>query len=539
MSQAPREVLPLNYRTVGGGRGRPGSIVAIGILSLLVGLLSAAMNGALGIWWGWAYARSVPPPPEPGEAPPIEARTPFQGDYVGQRGLGKAERLNVIDAMRKTVAFTPDRQAMLDRLLADAGRDIFGDAGGDLARAIVAKGRATAGPDGTGALASHYFTIRGGGRAEVNNTSATFTGGVGMPVIRVDFNVFGTHTSQPRWSAVAISQALADTRVRLNGRLTELQAAAIIDQLPAPVFPPPRDNRMPHFQAVPIDIVSQSDDDGVLLAAGSARTWIYPNGRIADSNKWPDGVNPETGQPNPRRPSARLVPGNTDAMRALSATAAIGTLLAIWLIVAAIRLLIDSPGAARMHARFAALKLTQVATELAISVGFLHSVHLLGGDVRATGVTLGYNIAKGARGVAISTLVSMVYPVVLVVWLQSRTTRNYAVSTGQELSLLSSDFRASLGRRACAFFAGGVGRTLLLLVTGGCAVALIANFAAVLLTPNAATESWYVTLFCHALAACFIIPVGFVCVGQLRRGVVSAAGAAAARPPAPDRRKVA
>jgi hypothetical protein len=174
----------LGYSTGRDVAALPGALIAIGVISILWGLFQAAGGAVATAVVMPAYRQSVPPPPPaPRPLPPVRV-TPHPGDYVRDTGLKAADRAAVVEGLRQKTRLSPDRLALVERFLADAGREIFPSSepltAQSVASAVLSTGKNSTGPDGSGDLATDFFTTAFG-RVEVDNVAISFTPKSGGP----------------------------------------------------------------------------------------------------------------------------------------------------------------------------------------------------------------------------------------------------------------------------------------------------------------------------------------------------------------------
>ena len=95
---------------------RPGLVTAIGILSVVLGLLSLLISGFAAGLWAYGYAHSLPPapPPPPPRLGPSNV-APHLAEFVGPRGLAKAQRDAVCEHWIRRAAEPEATTAFLKR----------------------------------------------------------------------------------------------------------------------------------------------------------------------------------------------------------------------------------------------------------------------------------------------------------------------------------------------------------------------------------------------------------------------------------------
>lgn len=177
----PIPIEPLGYyRPV--GPGRPGILVAVGVLSIIFGAFGA-LTGCFSVFSTFVFSQVPIPVPVP---PSTSGPAVFE-DYSRSAldRMAPEKRTAVINVLSRSEPLPEVRRQLLDRLLARAGDDIFtlSDANIDEARILTslnASGR-VADPQGRG---SNYFIVANG-RIEISDTDAVFMPQRQGPTIRV------------------------------------------------------------------------------------------------------------------------------------------------------------------------------------------------------------------------------------------------------------------------------------------------------------------------------------------------------------------
>ena len=235
----------------------PAGLLAIGVVSLLVGIVFLLTSGVTAYTLFDAYLGSVPPPEPPAPKlktmPPADV-TPHAGDYVAADGLKSAARVAVVAAVGARVDLPADRAIMLDRFLADAGRAVMpsvkwpepGAAAAMPERAIAAAVRTAGSEPDVGDGGVTFFTTVAG-RVGVGDTWATFVPAAGGRPLRMDRNTFTAADGAQRWSARAADEWLESLRAGYGAPLADVdvtgeQAAVLLRSLPVPAdsTDPPR-----------------------------------------------------------------------------------------------------------------------------------------------------------------------------------------------------------------------------------------------------------------------------------------------------------
>jgi hypothetical protein len=174
--------------------------------------------------------------------------------------------------------------------------------------------------------------------------------------------------------------------------------------------------------------------------------WLLPDGRSLPFQSAPQGIDVATGRPL-RLPVSNFrpeLPGDPSWMLASAIHFALDVLLALVLLVAAIRTLSDAPAGARALFRFAFLKAALIVIEIVVCVGFFSSLPAptTGRSAYAT-VTHSlrdFDTSRGVTGLILSVLFQSVFVVALFVTLYSFLVRRYLDALGG-LYFFSPEYR--------------------------------------------------------------------------------------------------
>jgi hypothetical protein len=415
---APIRVQPLSYAdpSVHDTGQRPGILVAMGMASVVVGALALFING-------WAYKPaqqlydwSAPPvvaAPLPAFVPAVP---PHMGDYIGARGLKRAARQRVLEAIERRERLFADRREMLDRFLADAGEEALGRVDDATAVDVRDVRHAADGPDGVGLTSDIVVTSLG--QIEINNQVVRFTSASGR-MLSEQFNSFTNGGMTPCWSAWAIDQVLQREH-REKPNLSPIQGAALaaaLRGLPAKV--PDYSWQLPN---VGMSLLPNSTTFAGFI---EGRTfWCIADGRMLYP---PDGADwdPMTGGPriNPSQlPMTLPIPrwATTTLLADLWASAA----LALMVIVAVIGVMAEASWAGELHRIYATLKLTLVVVTVTASVALICSWDQARGVAAQRGVML-----QGSGEMTWRTLVGaaiwIVWPITVLLILASERVKLY------------------------------------------------------------------------------------------------------------------
>ncbi|HEY7088498.1 MAG TPA: hypothetical protein VH518_10445 [Tepidisphaeraceae bacterium] len=177
---------PLTYETPMRA-ARPGILTAVGVLSIIFACLSVLMNcGSVvkGVLFGTLRNMTLPAPP----VLPTPSQMTTPAPVINNSSLTDAQRQIVTSALDHVHSIPPARREMLDRLLAEAGDDMFPFAGDRFTDE-----RITASVSDSGELAAEtpgqrgnlYFVL-GNGRIELSDDHASFSPSGGGQRLRVD-----------------------------------------------------------------------------------------------------------------------------------------------------------------------------------------------------------------------------------------------------------------------------------------------------------------------------------------------------------------
>jgi hypothetical protein len=201
--------------------------------------------------------------------------------------------------------------------------------------------------------------------------------------------------------------------------------------------------------------------------------YILPDGRTATGSQAPAGIGPAPDYlPLSARPTTFFrpaLPGSLSAIRAGIAVEAFALLLAIILISAGVRTLGGSPGAVGMHVLWAIAKI--VFCFIALAIGMWWS---------STMIQSRYGMAPFlAKGMGMS-VVSLIYPGVVLAVMNSAAVRDYYRSIGEPMWLFSPQRRAAWRLEVAESIDSSFGRAILWTIATAAAIATVVHlFAAV------------------------------------------------------------
>jgi hypothetical protein len=449
VSKAPRSIPYAQRAYPPPADSRPGVLTALGIISIVVGVITLLVNGGMAVVSGYGYlmisdrqgtaaataSPTVSATPAAAIVPVPPNLAAYTGDCVAAEGLRRPARRAVIDALqaKRGMALSPDRFAMLDRLLAEAGALAFGS-DGRLAGELH--------DTGTKADSSPAMRITNAqGLVEVDYNTATFTpAGDNKPSVRVIRNVVMTPDSR-RFAAVAMADALEAARTAARGNINAIQGAVALDELRRAAVRDWPDGR---FEPIPIGEVCPGRNGTVGLTVGDRSIWIFADGRTVDRRANPAEPDPVTGMPmaavpNPgmSRPKTPAAAGPAIDMASVALVktveAVIGLVLAVVVLAAGIRLLNNSPSALSQHALYAVLKVGLFAATLATWNAGLNQ---LVGPLGRASLSPADQAARQI-GVLVGMMAQFAYPVAIMCLLSNGGIRRYARGRGWDYGVVS------------------------------------------------------------------------------------------------------
>jgi hypothetical protein len=416
---------------------RPGALIALGVVSLIVAVLSLLASGFTTFFWWTGFRGSLPPAPPPAPPPLAAVSLPhYSGETMSPHGLPRAQCSALIARIALTGPFADDRREMIDRLLAEYGHDILSPTG-DFPLTAVPTPRnrdPRAAP-----WASDSFQAPSG-ILIVDNASARIerprTAGGTLSVVRektVDLN------NHQRFQTAALDRHLPMLRAHYPA-LTQGQIDFIAFQ-----YAKSNANAEAFSESFPVT-VSAIDNQGVArVAIHRIEYWILPDGRSVTVKSTPQGLDGATGRPLPPlvRNFRPALPGNPWWALANAMHSAAGLLLACFLVAAAIRTFVNAPAGARALLRFATLKSLLVVIEIVVCIGFFASITDAPTPVRMSSGT--YDTSKGVTGLILSVIFQSIFIVAIFVTLCSPSVRAYLNANGR-IYLFSPEYRQAFAR---------------------------------------------------------------------------------------------
>jgi hypothetical protein len=452
MSQPlPPMIEPLPYADSTLTPQRPGILIAVGVISLVLCLVVPLVNllGIVGA--ARLYALHNPPPPAPLGPPPLQPATPpvpFTGDYLPTGGLPVDQRTNVLDAVNKQVAMSEDRRAMFDRLLAECGGGPFANLNNALISMQVQQNQS--GPDGPG-LGTHVVSIPAG-RFQIDNGDATFTPADGSPNISIHGNIVN-RPGFTGFTAGMIDELINDLQRRSNNPLNALQAGALADEIRTTALWT-SSPRWDYPVVEPINSPGQGTISLSLEVPGSAgrEQWILSNGYlIPDTSRGP--YDPATGILVRNLPPAPF-PGQIRQRPALPLDSwiingsfieyGLSIMLVPLLLIAGIRLLMDKPDGAWLHGIYVLIKPWLAIANCYLGIWTileLSDAHFY----TANAETIAYVI------VIVGLFLQLSYPIALIAVFSSIPVRRYEFKRGNAIGPAGGLFPQPMVAAAAAF----------------------------------------------------------------------------------------
>jgi hypothetical protein len=203
---------------------RPALLTAVAVVGLMVACIGIVVSGlgirALPAQWaavGRPIGIPLAVPPAPSVLPP------YAGDLFARNGLARADRQVILNAAADP-SLTPDRRALLDRLLGEFGRIAFPNAPTNLG--ITSVGHLPAGPDGLGNRGTTVIRTATG-VLWADDAEARFQ----RPSDRGMFKTMQDRATDPAGkvthSAVAVADSLDALHARLGPAFNNVQAAVV------------------------------------------------------------------------------------------------------------------------------------------------------------------------------------------------------------------------------------------------------------------------------------------------------------------------
>ena len=416
---------------------RPGILTAIGVLSICI----AGLSGLYGLFSGlqgitfyfasMAAARATATatatvagtaPPTIGVAPAAAtAPSTSPAGATGGPGMRPAERKAAIEALTKDDPLAPRRQQQLDAILAAVGNNLGTDAVTD--RGTMPDSRA-------GEAGAEYFITRRG-RLEIFDDRAVFFPFDGSPTVRV--SAPPQDTAAP--SAGGDNDLAATNHVVGPGGLTQAEIQAVVQQVDT--LAKQSGGTGPNTQQVATIQALLSMPGQQLVAPGAwggvGYCYIDKSGQLTIT--FNSGSMLILGaQGNVITQTSPVAFGGAPmftispwAVAMYIATTVLSLGLAVLLLVAGIMVLRQSPSGRRLHLIYAVLK---IPVALAAGLSFAYAMHQMMSGFAAAGAPtgVGWGVSLWA---AVPAALGCLYPVALLIALNTRTVREYYHSVAE------------------------------------------------------------------------------------------------------------
>ncbi len=409
-------------------QARPGIITAIGVISIIVASISAVSSiGQAFTTFGLmavskatsamarAQASSTPVLAAPPGAPsaPTNSDGTATPEIVGPNGLGPEDRQVVEDVLTSAQPLDEARKAELDHYLARDGQSMFPTAGRSLtARQVkLSLSRNGATPDGGKDDPGHTYFVTGWGTLNIYDDKAIFTprdrSQPAMTTSVAEDNATPTTGPAPL-STRQINRLVSTAQSFCGNAMDQGQVAAFKTAIQDP-------NRELTSLWVPLMATSATTlpDGSVMVTFNSGSTLtLGPNGA------------PITSVP---APMAKMTPfvlkGWLCALCILEAV--LSAALAIYLFIAGIQVMRQSPAGARLHWIYVAIK---IPLTLLGGIALIWLAMDFGAGVAGM-------VSQGGAAPAIQTtyavmsamamIAALIYPIALLFALRSQTVRQY------------------------------------------------------------------------------------------------------------------
>lgn len=368
MPLAPVPVLPVDYSL---GQARPGTITAIGIVSIVLaslGLLTGLVGGLYAVGFTIASAVSsraaaMTPTSAPTATLTITGGADAESSPAqlseGPRGLAPPLRQVIIAGLAHKHVFDDEKNNRLHELLAKGGQEIFPAASsGSVSAVAIANDVIECAelPSSDGAAEGPIYFIVGTGKIELYDDHAVFfPTGRGEP-IRV---AKGVAIDEDDVEAAAVSggstrgaltpaqvQAVVNQAQSLSGnRMNLVQLEALTKELQKPNQPYIQAARGSQPPVRQVQMVNMQFDSSAQVFTRQGFVVISPSGQITSSSTM-----------NPAAAFSRFHIRPSASVLTILATA-LGLALSIYLLVVGIFTLRQRPGARRLHLIYATLKI--------------------------------------------------------------------------------------------------------------------------------------------------------------------------------------
>ncbi len=430
----------LGYLRSGFSGSRPAMLVALGVFSIFIGLLSLAGSASAAWFFRYAALHSTPPPPAPlpPTLPAVDV-APFSTHPPRAGGVSVLTRNSRLRSMNFQGPFADDRRAMVDELMAESGEAVGG----------YYKSEEVDPATTQSADAIWDPTVFRGPRGviRVDNTAAIFEPQDGSANVVVN----GPRVIRDGglwWSMALIDQRVAELRKKLPA-VTNLQAGRVVQLLDGPIAatsaPQNQKSTTRNPIVLPLSNAAMYKETALSITVNNVQQLILPDGRSVPAAQVGWGLDVDRGAPTPP-PTPVYRPylfGPVRGMWNLFYTSLAGGVLALGLIAIGLLTCGSWRGGGTWHLRWAGLKLILFVIESAMLVWYL---------ARSAG-TLGLlpvqNFVGGNVGLSVGAaeVIGLIYPIIVIgLLLNSVSIRQHYSTLGIDLPVLGAGERRWIAR---------------------------------------------------------------------------------------------
>ncbi|CAN5533730.1 hypothetical protein BH10PLA1_BH10PLA1_07680 [soil metagenome] len=431
VAASPRPVLPLNYVRAGSLPARPGSLITIGVIGLLIGGLSIVGNVLVGMLWWNAGIGSLPPPPPPPPGPLAPSTVaPYTGEIVAPRGIARADRVAIIDAFHLEGPVRADLAAMLERLLAECGKDMFPPGVTPTVTSYTPGGITYNGPRDP--LGRSWMFDLPTGRVTIAVNRAEFAGPSGETVVNERTARSTTTPISAYTSSFAIDQTIAELH-SANPTLTDAQLGFIADKLPA-VTATYDNPRYGYGASMPVEIGTLTADGVLTISIGNTDYYVLRDGRHTPTASCPARINGVTGVPY-QVPATYTPswPGAPALMFAQAGHCGLNLLVALVLMFGSFRVIAKNPQGVVMLLRWIVLKFALMAMEIVLVVAYVFSIDHYPPAAKP------FDVSRGLGSMALSVVLQSILPLVTLGVCKGTGVREWLILSGATVRLIDRE----------------------------------------------------------------------------------------------------
>jgi hypothetical protein len=382
---------------------RPGILIAVAVISILLGCLSMLVSGLTANMWRGAAAASTPPRAVMLSPLPAAEFPPYTGAVIPAGGFSAPLRAKIISALQNKTPLSLQQSQMLDRMLAEDGADILPTRNAD---DLEAQAQLRSPND---ADAIQFKTPQS--IIALTSSSCTYGPANEPGWIRVQGNIVERYTAKDgvvrNWNSASIESALDRIRSAATG-VSNMQLGFVLNEIQNPENHLQPDALHPNSE---LNCNASMRAGNILNVAINGEDFqVLPDGRGIKVDTEHPGLDAVTGRPLP--PPAYsfhpFISGDPHLMYARYVYCMAVIALAMYLILAAIVTLIRPRLWAWMHLPFAGLKLIAIVVEIYISLAFIASA------ANPSNATRQYNSDGETIWLAISCTLQSIYPLALI-----------------------------------------------------------------------------------------------------------------------------